>query len=169
MERIYPKRDSDESEGLVGMLDLQRATILHKCEGLDHEQLNRVHPPSTLTLAALLKHLAAVEDSWITERFCGKQMPEPWASAPYDDDEDWEFHSAVNDSPEYLRQLYAAACARSNTAIANLPPDALAPAPDYYGNLWNLRWVLLHLIEETARHAGHADLLRESIDGVVGD
>jgi uncharacterized damage-inducible protein DinB len=169
MDRIHPRRNADERTSLIQVLDYQRATILLKSEGLTHAQLGQTLAPSSLTLAGLLKHLAAVEDSWITERFLGQPIPEPWLSAPYDEDDDWEFHSAAADSPEYLRDLYVAACERSNAAIADVPLETLAPTPDRQGNPWSLRWVLLHLIEETARHAGHADLLRESIDGAVGD
>jgi uncharacterized damage-inducible protein DinB len=151
------------------MLDYYRATILLKADGLDQHQLSQPLPPSSLTLAGLLKHLAAVEDSWISARFLGLPEPEPWQSAPYADDDDWEFSSATSDSPEYLRELYLASCARSDAAIEGVSLETVAPAPDYYGNEWTLRWVLLHLIEETARHAGHADLLREAIDGVTGE
>lgn len=98
-----------------------------------------------------------------------QSRPQPWASAPFDTDEDWDFHSAAEDTPDALRDLYAAACERSRRANASLDLDSFAPNVDYYGNRYNLRWALVHLIEETARHAGHADLIRESIDGAVGD
>jgi uncharacterized damage-inducible protein DinB len=169
VERIKPSRDLDERASLVGMLDFQRATMLLKADGLDHSQLDQTLAPSSLTIGSLLKHLALVEDSWITERFAGLPLPEPWASAPFETDEDWDFHSAAADSPGTLRELYRAACARSNAAIESVALDAIAPAPDRAGNPYNLRWVLLHLIEETARHAGHVDFIRESIDGVTGE
>jgi uncharacterized damage-inducible protein DinB len=169
MERVKPRRNADERTSLLEMLNYQRATIVLKADRLDHAQLNQPLSTSTLTLAGLLKHLAAVEDSWISARFLGVPEPEPWLSAPYDEDDDWEFTSASADSPDYLRELYAAACARSDAVIDGADLDAVAPNPDHYGNPWTLRWVLLHLIEETARHAGHADLLREAIDGEVGE
>jgi uncharacterized damage-inducible protein DinB len=168
MDRTRPRRDRDERTTITEMLEFYRATMLIKCEGLDHAQLNQPFPPTTMTLAGLLKHSAMVEDMWITRRFAGSPLPEPWASAPTDEDEDWEWHSASSDSPEYLRELYAAATARTDAAIRDIPLDTVAPTPDHFGNEWNLRWVLLHLIEEAARHAGHADLIRESIDGSVG-
>ena len=167
-ERVDPNSTSDEITTLTQYLDYQRATILLKAEGLTREQLNQAHAPSTLTLGGLLKHLALVEDSWIQVRFLGLPDIEPWASAPFDADEDWDFHSAADDAPDQLRALYEAACDRSRSAIVGIPLDQLAVVHRKAGE-WTLRWVLLHLIEETARHAGHADLLREAIDGVVGE
>jgi uncharacterized damage-inducible protein DinB len=169
MEPVRPRRDQDERATLVDTLDFYRSIILHKTEGLDRDQLNTTLQPSSLTLAGLLKHLAHVEDSWITDRLTSGVMPDPWASAPFETDEDWDFHSAPNDTPDALRALYSAACQRSRVAISALELGSFAPNPDFYGNRYNVRWVLLHLIEETARHAGHADLIRESIDGAVGD
>jgi uncharacterized damage-inducible protein DinB len=168
MERTRPRRDQDERTTIIEMLDFYRATMVTKCEGLEQSQLGQTLPPSTMTLAGLIKHSAMVEDMWITVRFAGHPLPEPWASAPIDEDDDWEWHSAPDDSFEYLRDLYAAASARTDAAIKDVPLDTLAPAPDAQGNPFNLRWTLLHIIEETARHSGHADLIRESIDGAVG-
>jgi hypothetical protein len=115
-----------------------------------------------------VKHLALVEDSWIQHRFLGLPEIEPWRDAPFDNDPDWEWHSAANDQPHYLRELYIAACARSRAALESVQLDDLAAAQSP-GRPWTLRWMLLHLIEETARHAGHADLIRESIDGTTGE
>jgi uncharacterized damage-inducible protein DinB len=117
----------------------------------------------------LLKHLALVEDSWIQERFLGLPEVEPWASAPWDQDRDWDFHSAADDDPEQLRDLYRAACERTRTAVAAASLDDLSRAPRRDGHHPSLRWILLHLLEETSRHNGHADLLREAIDGEVGE
>jgi uncharacterized damage-inducible protein DinB len=169
MERIDPQSTSDERTSLLEYLNYQRATVLLKTEGLSKEQLNRTHPPSTLTLAGLLKHLWLVEDSWIKERFLGLPEAEPWASAPFDVDWDWDFHSAPDDEPDALRLSYERACATNDELIAAHDLDDIAVAKLKNGNEWTLRWVLLHLIEETARHAGHADLIREAIDGTVGE
>jgi len=168
MVRTDPDQTADERTSLLQFIDYQRATILLKAEGLTREQLNQRLEPSTMTLGGLLKHLARVEDSWIQERFVGGSKLEPWAGAPFDGDPDWDWHSAKDDSAEYLHKLYESACERSRTAIADSGLDDLA-AVQSPGHPWTLRWVLLHLIEETARHAGHADLLREAVDGLVGD
>ena len=169
MERVEPPHAADERGTLEAFLDHQRATMLMKTEGLDREQLARRLPPSQLTLAGLLKHLALVEDDWVQVRFCGRPEPEPWARAPWEQDRDWEFHSAVDDDPDALRALYRDACARSGSAPAGVALDALSVGRDRGGRPWSLRWVLTHLLEETARHNGHADLLREAIDGAVGE
>ena len=151
-------------------MDYHRATLLDKTDGLTAEQLRVKLPTSELTLGGLLKHLALVEDDWIQVDFLGRPAVEPWAGAPWDDDRDWEFHSAAQDEPEALRELYRTACARSRDGVAGHDLDELSagrsPRTD---QRWSLRWVLIHLIEETARHNGHADLLREAIDGRVGE
>ncbi len=139
-----------------------------KVEGLNQQQLSHPLPTSELTLAGLLKHLALVEDDWIQVRFLGLPDLEPWASAPWEQDRDWEFHTAAHDDPDALRTLYSEACARSRSAIAATDLSALSVGRNREGQQWSLRWVLTHLIEETARHNGHADLLREAIDGSTG-
>jgi uncharacterized damage-inducible protein DinB len=169
MKRIYPHLAADELTTLSGFLDYQRATLLHKCDGLTAEQLRLRLPTSTLTLAGLLKHLALVEDVWIQVRFLGLPEREPWAGTPWDENRDWEFHTAVHDDPDELRDLYMAACDRSRLALAGHDLDALAAGTNHEGQHWSLRWILNHLLEETARHNGHADLLREAADGTVGE
>lgn len=168
MTRLEPPTAGDERVTLDAFLDHQRATLLMKAEGLDRRQLNQPLPTSQLTLAGLLKHLALVEDDWIQVRFLGLPELEPWASAPWEQDRDWEFHSAEDDDPEALRSLYQEACARSRSAVAATDLGALSVGRNRDGQPWNLRWVLTHLIEETARHNGHADLLREAVDGSTG-
>ncbi|MGO4103970.1 DinB family protein [Leifsonia sp. YAF41] len=168
-QRTDPDLVAPERAALDQFLDYHRATLLSKTDGLGAEAMAARLPTSELTLAGLLKHLALVESSWIQERFLGRPEEEPWASAPWDDDRDWEFHTAVTDDPEELRELYRATCGRNRAALAGVDLDALSVGRDSEGRQWSLRWILLHLIEETARHNGHADLLREAIDGVVGE
>ncbi len=169
MTRHDPDPHADERTTIDQFLDYQRATLQLKTDGLNREQLNKRLPTSALTLGGLLKHLALVEDDWIVVRFLGLPEPEPWASAPWDEDRDWEFHSAERDDPEGLRALYDAACDRSRQAVAAAGLDDLSVRTDRDGRHWSLRWILTHLTEETARHNGHADLLREAVDGVVGE
>lgn len=169
MERHDPDPAADERIMLLQFLDYHRATLLGKAEGLDAEGLARRLPSSALTLAGLLKHLALVEDNWIQVRFLGLPELEPWASAPWDEDRDWEFHTAERDDPDELRALYRDACERSRRGVADSDLDALSVGVDRQGRQWSLRWILTHLLEETARHNGHADLLREAVDGVVGE
>lgn len=169
MTRSDPATTADEHTTLVQFLDYQRATLLLKAEGLDREQLNQPLPTASLTLAGLLKHLAFVEDSWIQKVLLGRPLPEPWAGAPFDSDEDWDFHSAPDDDPDTLRELYLAACERTRAGIEGVALDAVSLGHSRSGEQFSLRWILVHLIEETARHCGHADLLREAIDGAVGE
>jgi Protein of unknown function (DUF664) len=170
MERIDPHLQADERTTLMAFLDYHRATFLSKITGLTHVQLNRTLPPSDLTLASLTKHLALVEDSWFQERFVGVEV-EPWASAPFDDDGDWEMHSAKNDSPDDLSALYRSAIARSQATLAEVESlDSLSAVNDRREGIpYSMRWILVHMIEETARHNGHADLIRQSIDGLLGE
>jgi uncharacterized damage-inducible protein DinB len=140
-------------------------------EGLDHEQLNTTIAASDLTLAALLKHLALVEDHWFRQVLHGAEPSAPWNTADWDADPDWEIHSAANDQPADLITLYQQACARSREAVAAVASlDELSvKASRNTGERFSLRWIMLHMIEETARHNGHADFLREAIDGMTGE
>ena len=168
--RTDPNPNGSEFSLLVEYLDYQRETVLSKAEGLTHAQLVSKHPPSELTLAGLLYHLALVEENWMEVRFSGLPDREPWASVDWDADPNWEFRTAESMEPEQLRARYSGACERSRQVVtAAGGADQLSARPRRDGRHFSLRWVLLHLIEETARHAGHADLLREAIDGSVGE
>jgi uncharacterized damage-inducible protein DinB len=168
--RIDPPETGTEFDQLTRYLDFQRETMLLKTDGLDRAQLARTHPPSTLTLGGLLNHLALVEDSWFRVRFAGLPDDELWAGIDWDSDPDYEFRTAAEVEPEELRRRYEEACARSREVVAAAADlDQLSVEARRNGAHFPLRWVLLHLIEETARHAGHADLLREAIDGTVGE
>ena len=169
--RTDPPDSGSERDLLTAYLDYQRDTILLKTEGLTTEQLARPILSSSLTLAGLLNHLALVEDTWFRVRFAGLPDHQLWAGHDWDSDPDYEFRTAVDLAHGELRARYADACARSREVVAAAASlDALSVGTSSRtGNRWDLRWILLHLIEETARHAGHADLLREAVDGVTGD
>ncbi len=173
--RPEPPLDSGELATLLGFLDYQRATLEWKCRGLGDEQLRVALPPSPMTLGGLLKHLAYVEDFWFTEVVAGEPAPEPWASADFTADPDWDWRSAALDSGGDLRALWAGRVSRSRGIVKErLSQDedaALSRTHSAWGGRGrvSLRWVLAHMIEEYARHNGHADLIRESIDGQTGE
>jgi uncharacterized damage-inducible protein DinB len=168
--RTDPPETGPELDQLTSVLDYQRETILRKTAGLTREQLAQQHPPSSLTLGGLLNHLALVEDSWFRERFAGLPDDELWDGVDWDADPDYEFRTAAEVEPEELRRRYEKACASSREVVAGAQSlDQLSVKTRSNGMHFDLRWMLLHLIEETARHAGHADLLREAVDGTTGE
>jgi uncharacterized damage-inducible protein DinB len=176
MERIDPPNSGSEAEILLAFLDYHRATLRLKTDGLDAAQLDQRLPPSTMTLGGLLKHLAYVDDWWVNQVYADNPPPEPWGSVDWKADGDWDWHSAAQDTPEQLRALYDETVATSDRIVheALAHPNALESSSRRTFRSdptlrHNLRWILVHLIEEYARHNGHADLLRESIDGSVGD
>ena len=177
--RSEPPHDGGEVATLLGFLEYQRATLAWKCRGLSDEQLRVALRPSSMTLGGLLKHLACVEDSWFTDVVAGEPLPEPWASVDFQADPEWTWQSAAFDSGAYLRALWTERVNRSRAVVrtqlsrgeeAALSDTHVVPA-DAWGreDRVSLRWVLVHMIEEYARHLGHADLIRESIDGQTGD
>ena len=170
--RAEPPVAGDETATLLGSLERQRATFAWKCGGLDSAGLNAAHPPSSITLGGLLKHLALIEDHYFSVRLHGRDPQPPWDSVDWDAEPDWEWKSAAEDSPEELITLWQESVARSRSLVAEALAegglDRLAqPWPD--GRAPSLRRILIDLIEEYARHVGHADLIRESIDGLVGE
>jgi uncharacterized damage-inducible protein DinB len=168
--RIDPETTGDELLMLSQYLDYQRETLLSKVDGLTSEQLAQTHAPSMLTLAGLLFHLSLVEENWMEVRFAGLPDREPWASIDWEADPNWEFRTAADLGPVQLQSRYRVACDRSGDVVAKSTGlDQLSAKALRDGRHFSLRWVLLHLIEETARHAGHADFLREAIDGTVGE
>jgi hypothetical protein len=160
---------SDEIANLTHFLDEQREILRHKAGGLDHDQLMRTVPPSDLTLGGMVKHLAFVEDWWFGRNLRDDQ-DRIWASVDWEADEDWDWHSAADDTVEELWALWDAAVARSRAAVDRDPrPERESARPRRDGTPFTLRWILAHMVMEYARHLGHADLIRQSVDGQVGD
>lgn len=167
-----PPLAGTEIDHLLASLDRLRATFHWKSRGLDAIGLSFSLPSSSLTLGGLLKHLARVEDEIFFSRLHGKPLPEPWASAPWDTDSDWDFHSAADDSPESLYTLWIEATARSRATISAALAKGGLDQPStigWNGEMASLRRLLFDLVEEYGRHTGHADLLREAVDGVTGE
>lgn len=152
---------------LLALLEWYREGVLAKVDGMRQEDAVRRPVASATSAAGLVKHLALVEDSWFTYRLAQQPEPEPWRSAPFDDDPDWEFHSATAEPLADSVALYVAACERSRAVTTAHSLDDTAV--DERGRTISLRFVLVHLIEETARHLGHLDILRELADGRTGE
>ena len=171
IERANPPYSADEATMLRAFLDYYRATIRRQADGLTPEQLSARLGPSTMTLGGMLKHLAFVEHWWLPMVLLGREPASIWADADFDADPDWDWTSAAHDTIEQLTRLYDDAVAESNAiideAVRTDGLDLLARRPRSNGEIPSLRWILVHLVEEYARHAGHADLIRESIDGAT--
>lgn len=171
-DRVDPVLAGSELDTIMGFLQYQRTTLLRKVEGLTLDQWRAAPTVSRLTLAGLVKHLAFVEESWIVEDFLALPLSQPWASVDWEADRDWEFHSAVDDDPGWLVRRYQQAWQTVDDAVAEASPDDLSARELSMGGVparVSLRWILLHLVEETARHVGHADLIREAVDGSTGE
>ncbi len=169
-DRVDPPTVADERTQLMAFLDYHRATLHRKTEGLTAEQLAQTLPPSTMTLGGMLKHLALVEDNWFSVVLLGHEDDPYWAGVDWDADPDWEWHTAVDDSPEQLRELLTGTIERVRDLVADVPLEQESVRKRRStGEPVTLRWIVLHMIEEYARHNGHADLIRESIDGSVGE
>ena len=165
--RVALPTAGDETQTLLGALDRNRRTFAWKCFGLSAEEMRRTLAPSTLTLAGLVKHMALVEDHHFTLQF-EATMPEPWASVDWDAEPEYPWTTAADDSPEELRELWEASVVRSREAVGRAGLDQAAKYTEW-SEVPNLRRVVVDMIEEYARHCGHADLLRQSIDGATGD
>lgn len=153
----------DEKRSLHVSLDRHRDAVLWKLSGLDDEQLRRPMTPTGTHLLGLVKHLAAVEYGWFCETF-GR----PTETLPFDpEDDEADLRVEPGESTEEILRFYARARAAADAAVDALPLEHTGTA--WHGATVSLRWVLIHMVEETARHAGHMDLMRELIDGAVGD
>ncbi len=166
-----PPLAGSEVEHLIGALDRLRTTFRYKTDGLDETGLRTRIGASSLTLGGLLKHLAFCEDHASTKRLSGDAFGEPWTSQYQG--EDWEFISAADDPADELYALWDGAVARSRArfaaALADGGPEQLVNMAWPDGRHASLRRLLFDLVEEYGRHTGHADLLREAVDGRVGE
>jgi uncharacterized protein DUF664 len=167
-----PPLAGTEVEHLVGALERLRTTFRWKADDLDAAGLGARVGASTLTLGALLKHLAAVEDNMFGTKLSGKPMGPPWDAAGLNDGGDWQFTFTADESPEELYALWDGAVeqsrARLAAALADGGLDQLAHVSSD-GQHANVRRLVCDMIEEYGRHTGHADLLREAVDGRVGE
>ncbi|MBO0846304.1 MAG: DinB family protein [Nocardioides sp.] len=174
-DRVDPPLRADEATTLRSFLDFHRDTFRWKCAGLTQEQLAQPLPPSDMTLGGMMKHLSIVESGWFESTFAGGEYMPPFDAVDWDADRDWEWHTAQDDSPGELRRLFDEAVRRANAVIdaaladgAGLDGESVQKSRRNEGS-FSLRWILVHMIEEYARHNGHADLIRQSIDGQTGE
>lgn len=157
-------RPEDERTALVQRLDQYRAIVASALVDVPWEQAAvRLLPATDMTMAGIVKHLAWAEDRWFQGRLLGTDMPAPWNTAGADDP-DSAMRLAPSDTMEVIAALYESACERSRAAVAACDSlSRIAAVPSFGVGPVNLRWVLVHMIEETARHAGHLDLLRDCV------
>jgi uncharacterized damage-inducible protein DinB len=174
-DRVDPPLKADEATTIRAFLDYHRDTLRWKVDGLDQQQLAQPLAPSTMTLGGMLKHLALVESSWFEAVLLGGSYMPPFDTVDWDADNDWDWHSAADDTPEQLMALFDEAVRRADAAIdrtlatpTGLDTESVRKSR-HTGEHFTLRWILLHMVEEYARHNGHADLLREAIDGSTGE
>ncbi|MFI8103043.1 DinB family protein [Streptomyces sp. NPDC086023] len=163
-QRVAPSTVADDRTSLTSFLDYQRQTLAVKCAGLTAEQLRmRAVPTSGLTLLGLVRHAAEVERGWFSNVVLGEPRGALWAAV---DGESADFLVADAD-PEEAFACWRAECDRSRAAVAGFA--SLDETVSFRGERYSLRYVLTHMIEEYARHNGHADLIREAIDGATGE
>jgi hypothetical protein len=170
-----PPVAGDEAATLLGSLERQRATFAWKVGGLDEKGLAAKVGASALTLGGLIKHLAFVEDLKFTTMLLGQDLVAPWNAVDWENDVDWPWNSAAEDSPGVLYGLWHDAVGRSRVSIARAVAQGGLDVRIKWGfgddpdDALSLRRLLVDIIEEYARHVGHADLIRETIDGLVGE
>jgi hypothetical protein len=152
-----------EKDSLQASLNRHREAVLWKLEGLDDASLRRAMTPSGTNLLGLVKHLAAVEYAWFCETFGRETEPLPFS----DEDPNADLRVEPHESTADILAFYARARAAADQVIAEVDLEDTGTA--WFGDAVTMRWVLIHMIEETARHAGHLDIVRELIDGMVGD
>jgi hypothetical protein len=158
-----------ETDTMIGSLERQRRLLAWKCGGLDAAGMRATTAASTLTLGGLLKHLAVVEDAYLSQRLLGLKPVPPFDTV----DPDWEWRTAADDTPAQLMALWEDTVARSRANLRQVLMTGGLDQPAAYtssrGETPSVRRLLIDMIEEYARHLGHADLIRESVDGLVGE
>ncbi|WP_245999966.1 DUF664 domain-containing protein [Nocardioides pocheonensis] len=165
--------DGDEVATMLSSLARTRRTFAWKCWDLDAAGLTTTIGASTITLGGLLKHLALVETDWFAVKLRGERYLSPWEEGDWDSGPDWEWRSAADDSPEELYALWKGAVGRADEMIAAALAEGGPGTPGRFtwddGRTPNLRRMVADVCEEYSRHCGHADLIREVVDGRVGE
>lgn len=163
--RPEPPMAAPPVEMVSAFLDFLRATLLWKIEGVSDDGLRRPMTPSGMSLLGMLKHSAFVERSWFQKVFAGEEVAFPWTKE--DPDADWRIEAG--ETTAEIVALYRAEVERSREIVAGKAWEARAARPPRPGEAQTLGWILTHMVEEVARHGGHADVMREAIDGQTGE
>ncbi len=164
--RLEPPMSANEIPMLLSWLEFHRSTLATKCAGLNEEQLKeRAVAPSSLSLLGLVRHMAEVEREWFRQVFAGEDVPGIYASEQRPDDDIDDLDSTP---VEQVFLIWQDECAHARRVAASAETLDELGQREKSGNQVSLRWILLHMVEEYARHNGHADLLRERIDGTCG-
>jgi uncharacterized damage-inducible protein DinB len=164
---------NSEVASLLAVLERNRRTFAWKTEGLDEKSLRSTTAASTMTLGGLVKHVALVEADWIAVKLAGQGYGRPWDTVDFDADPDWEWRTGAQDAPEEVYEVWRLAVDRSRKLVAEVIEERGLDGPASFtwpgGRTPTVRDMLLDMIEEYARHTGHADILREAVDGRVGE
>jgi uncharacterized damage-inducible protein DinB len=163
-ERVAPPRVADERIMLEGWLEWHRGTLAAKCEGLTQEQMRRrAVEPSSMSLLGLVRHMAEVERGWFRRCLAGEDLKPIWNSR---ENPDADFDDVADADLETNMAIWLDECSKARTILSGI--DSLDHVGQRRGEDISARWVMVHMVEEYARHNGHADLLRERIDGATG-
>jgi uncharacterized damage-inducible protein DinB len=171
---VQPAAEADAEAGaLAAVLERNRRTFAWKTSGLDEQGLRATTGASAMTLGGLVMHVALVEADWLAVKLGGQAYGPPWDAVDFDADPDWEWRTGAATPPEELAALWRAAVERSRALVVDVVAERGLDGPASFawpdGRTPTVRDMLLDMIEEYARHTGHADLLREAVDGRVGE
>ena len=171
--QIFPAEARTEAESLLSVLERNRRTFAWKTEGLDEAGLRATTAASTMTLGGLVKHVALVEADWLAVKLAGRDYGAPWKDVDFDADPDWDWRTGAQDASEEVYAVWRDAVERSRTLVSEVIEERGLDGPASFtwpnGRTPTVRTMLLDMIEEYARHTGHADILREAVDGRVGE
>jgi uncharacterized damage-inducible protein DinB len=171
--QLSPSPGLAEAESLVSVLERNRRTFAWKTSGLDEKGLRATTAASAMTLGGLVKHVALVEADWLAVKLAGREYGAPWDAVDFDADPDWEWRTGALDSPEEVYKVWRDAVQRSRELVVEVINERGLEGPASFtwpdGRTPTVRAMLLDMVEEYARHTGHADILREAVDGRVGE
>jgi uncharacterized protein DUF664 len=168
-----PSAPPAEAESLLSVLERNRRTFAWKTAGLDAEGLSATTAASTMTLGGLIKHVALVEADWLAVKLAGEEYGPPWDGVDFDADPSWDWRTGAQDAPDDVYAIWRDAVARSRELVPRVIGARGLDGPASYtwpnGRTPTVRAMILDMVEEYARHTGHADILREAVDGRVGE